>query len=96
MVLWALLLKFQSYWSWFCSDAVLMIVLFIYPLFTVAVMVSVVVCPLFRVPIVQVPLVGLYVPIVAVAVWNVSPVGSRSVIVMPVAVVGPLFVVVMV
>ena len=60
-----------------------------------AVIVIVVVFWLVSVPMVQVPVVGLYVPWL-VSDMYVSPVGSLSVMVTPVAVSGPLLVVVMV
>ena len=61
-----------------------------------AVMVSVRVDPFVMFPMFHIPVVELYVPVDGMLVVYVSPFGSWSVICTPVALSGPLLVVVMV
>ena len=61
-----------------------------------AVMVSVRVDPFVMFPMFHIPVVGLYVPVDGVLVVYVNPFGSWSVICTPVALSGPLLIVVMV
>lgn len=92
-----LLFRFQSS-TVSMSGAVLDALFIIVPVvFTFTVIVNVAVVPLLRVPMSQIPVVSLYVPVPWVlADWNINPVGNKSVICIPVALSGPLFFAVMV
>jgi hypothetical protein len=103
VVMYVSCVLFSVFQSYCVSVFVVAVLVSVVPLVAVslAIMVSVAVCPLFRFPMFHCPVVVLYVPCVVVvlvlgSVSTVSPVGSRSVSDIAVVLLGPLLVVVMV